>query len=165
MVAGVQYVGRRRRGAYCTGGVVVEIGVLMLTYLEQAWQSRLRQSGEQARTASESDLRAAIISGAGHYRGAGTSNAGRGSRFRSSAAYCRPNDRWLGHRRTAVAITYSGTVFTVEAPRPVISGAGRKLRFQQAHLFSVDSDGISLAQRLAKLAGPAWQSASESWRR
>jgi Cu(I)/Ag(I) efflux system membrane protein CusA/SilA len=45
--------------------VAVEIGVLMLTYLEQAWQSRLRQSGEQTRTVNEADLRAAIVSGAG----------------------------------------------------------------------------------------------------
>jgi Cu(I)/Ag(I) efflux system membrane protein CusA/SilA len=52
-------------GLIALAGVAVEIGVLMLTYLEQAWQSQLRQSTEQALAAGESDLRAAIIAGAG----------------------------------------------------------------------------------------------------
>ncbi|MEH6586513.1 MAG: CusA/CzcA family heavy metal efflux RND transporter [Halioglobus sp.] len=52
-------------GLIALAGVSVEIGVLMLTYLEQAWQTNLRQSAQESRPANELDLRAAIIAGAG----------------------------------------------------------------------------------------------------
>ena len=52
-------------GLIALAGVSVEIGVLMLTYLEQAWQTNLRQLAQELRAPSERDLRAAIMTGAG----------------------------------------------------------------------------------------------------
>jgi copper/silver efflux system protein len=52
-------------GLIALAGVAVEIGVLMLTYLEQAWQARLSERARELKVASEMDLCEAIIAGAG----------------------------------------------------------------------------------------------------
>lgn len=52
-------------GFIALAGVAVEIGVLMLTYLDQAWQERVQAAQAQSRAPSLAELQEAIAEGAG----------------------------------------------------------------------------------------------------
>ncbi|MFQ5534538.1 MAG: efflux RND transporter permease subunit [Sphingomonadales bacterium] len=51
-------------GFIALAGVAVEIGVLMMVYLNEAWGRRRREAREQGRAVTAEDLRAAVIDGA-----------------------------------------------------------------------------------------------------
>jgi len=52
-------------GFIALAGVAVEIGVIMLVYLNQSYQAALALAQEQQRRVTESELRQAVINGAG----------------------------------------------------------------------------------------------------
>ena len=52
-------------GFIALAGVAVEIGVLMLVYLNQSYQSILSDAAEEGRSISNDDIRLAVIQGAG----------------------------------------------------------------------------------------------------
>jgi Cu(I)/Ag(I) efflux system membrane protein CusA/SilA len=51
-------------GFIALAGVAAETGVVMLIYLEQAWQAVREQCAQQARSPNAEDLRGAIVAGA-----------------------------------------------------------------------------------------------------
>jgi len=52
-------------GFIALAGVAVEIGVIMLVYLNQSYQAAVIRAGEQQRSVTQEELRQAVIDGAG----------------------------------------------------------------------------------------------------